>query len=205
MVNIGGGGPSECQYDQPRTINRRAFRPSRNGSCSDTAADCGRQTTQALGDYVRLTPFLPGREDHVSFRRTTSRSPLVGNPFRASRRDPVALREEARGGSDGTIIRDITLKAQSMRTGTSPASTTAIGNCGTQNPARGPVQRLSQSRAICARHGNGDTIAANGFRFRACPTERWLCLSEKHSRRTEVGPGMGQPRSFFYKRQVLSI
>ena len=70
-------------------------------------------------------------------------------------------------------------------------STTATGNCATTS---GPVQRLSQSRAI-ALDMESATIAANGFRFRV-PYGTLLCVSDKPLHGELKLPGMA---SDFYK------
>jgi AMP nucleosidase len=62
---------------------------------------------------------------------------------------------------------------------------------------RGPVQRLSQSRAI-ALDMESATIAANGFRFRV-PYGTLLCVSDKPLHGELKLPGMATE---FYKRQV---
>ncbi len=61
----------------------------------------------------------------------------------------------------------------------------------------GPVQRLSQSRAI-ALDMESATIAANGFRFRV-PYGTLLCVSDKPLHGELKLPGMA---SDFYKDQV---
>jgi AMP nucleosidase len=61
----------------------------------------------------------------------------------------------------------------------------------------GPVQRLSQSRAI-ALDMESATIAANGFRFRV-PYGTLLCVSDKPLHGELKLPGMA---SAFYKTQV---
>ncbi|MEM7614876.1 MAG: AMP nucleosidase, partial [Pseudomonadota bacterium] len=61
----------------------------------------------------------------------------------------------------------------------------------------GPVQRLSQSRAI-ALDMESATIAANGFRFRV-PYGTLLCVSDKPLHGELKLPGMA---TAFYKRQV---
>jgi AMP nucleosidase len=61
----------------------------------------------------------------------------------------------------------------------------------------GPVQRLSQSRAIALDMESG-TIAANGFRFRV-PYGTLLCVSDKPLHGELKLPGMA---SDFYKTQV---
>jgi AMP nucleosidase len=63
----------------------------------------------------------------------------------------------------------------------------------------GPVQRLSQSRAI-ALDMESATIAANGFRFRV-PYGTLLCVSDKPLHGELKLPGMA---SEFYKTQVAS-
>ena len=62
---------------------------------------------------------------------------------------------------------------------------------------RGPVQRLSQSRAI-ALDMESATIAANGFRFRV-PYGTLLCVSDKPLHGELKLPGMA---NVFYKKQV---
>ena len=61
----------------------------------------------------------------------------------------------------------------------------------------GPVQRLSQSRAV-ALDMESATIAANGFRFRV-PYGTLLCVSDKPLHGELKLPGMA---SDFYKTQV---
>ena len=61
----------------------------------------------------------------------------------------------------------------------------------------GPVQRLSQSRAIALDMESG-TIAANGYRFRV-PYGTLLCVSDKPLHGELKLPGMA---SEFYARQV---
>src|SRR5690606_29497741 len=61
----------------------------------------------------------------------------------------------------------------------------------------GPVQRLSQSRAI-ALDMESATIAANGFRFRV-PYGTLLCVSDKPLHGELKLPGMATE---FYRRQV---
>jgi AMP nucleosidase len=61
----------------------------------------------------------------------------------------------------------------------------------------GPVQRLSQARAI-ALDMESATIAANGFRFRV-PYGTLLCVSDKPLHGELKLPGMA---TSFYKRQV---
>jgi AMP nucleosidase len=62
---------------------------------------------------------------------------------------------------------------------------------------RGPVKRLSQSRAI-ALDMESATIAANGFRFRV-PYGTLLCVSDKPLHGELKLPGMA---SDFYRRQI---
>jgi nucleoside phosphorylase/nucleoid DNA-binding protein len=81
-----------------------------------------------------------------------------------------------------------------MRTGTVATSTTATGSL---RDHTGPVQRLSQSRAI-ALDMESATIAANGFRFRV-PYGTLLCVSDKPLHGELKLPGMA---SSFYKTQV---
>jgi AMP nucleosidase len=63
----------------------------------------------------------------------------------------------------------------------------------------GPVQRLSQSRAV-ALDMESATIAANGFRFRV-PYGTLLCVSDKPLHGELKLPGMA---SQFYKTQVAN-
>jgi hypothetical protein len=81
-----------------------------------------------------------------------------------------------------------------MRTGT-------VGTIDNRNwelrDQRGPVKRLSQSRAI-ALDMESATIAANGFRFRV-PYGTLLCVSDKPLHGELKLPGMATE---FYKRQV---
>jgi AMP nucleosidase len=81
-----------------------------------------------------------------------------------------------------------------MRTGT--VATVDNRNWELRDQA-GPVQRLSQSRAI-ALDMESATIAANGFRFRV-PYGTLLCVSDKPLHGELKLPGMA---SSFYKTQV---
>jgi AMP nucleosidase len=95
--------------------------------------------------------------------------------------------------ADVTELKGYELK-KIMRTGT--VATIDNRNWELREQA-GPVQRLSQSRAI-ALDMESATIAANGFRFRV-PYGTLLCVSDKPLHGELKLPGMA---SDFYKTQV---
>ena len=143
----------------------------------------GLRDTQALGDYVLAHAYV--REDHV----LDDDLPLWV-PIPALAEIQVALEEAV---AEVTGLSGYDLK-RIMRTGT----VASIDNRNWElRDRRGPVQRLSQSRAI-ALDMESATIAANGFRFRV-PYGTLLCVSDKPLHGELKLPGMATE---FYERQV---
>jgi AMP nucleosidase len=143
----------------------------------------GLRNTQALGDYVLAHAYV--REDHV-----LDDDLPVWVPIPPLAEIQVALQEAV---AEVTGLSGYELK-RIMRTGT----VATIDNRNWElREQRGPVQRLSQSRAI-ALDMESATIAANGFRFRV-PYGTLLCVSDKPLHGELKLPGMATD---FYKRQV---
>ena len=143
----------------------------------------GLRNSQTLGDYVLAHAYV--REDNV-----LNEDIPLSVPVPPLAEVQVAL-EEAVGevtGYSGYELKRI------MRTGT----VATIDNRNWElRDQRGPVRRLSQSRAI-ALDMESATIAANGFRFRV-PYGTLLCVSDKPLHGELKLPGMATD---FYKRQV---
>ena len=176
MVNI-GVGPSNAKTI---TVHVAVLRPHAwlmLGHCA------GLRNTQELGDYVLAHAYV--REDHV-----LDDDLPVWIPIPALAEVQVALEEAV---AEVTGLAGYDLK-RIMRTGTFAT----IDNRNWElRDQRGPVQRLSQSRAI-GLDMESATIAANGFRFRV-PYGTLLCVSDKPLHGELKLPGMA---SEFYKRQV---
>ena len=143
----------------------------------------GLRNSQQLGDFVLAHGYL--REDHV-----LDDDLPVWMPIPALAEIQVALEDAV---ADVTRYKGYDLK-QIMRTGT--VATIDNRNWELRDQS-GPVQRLSQSRAI-ALDMESATIAANGFRFRV-PYGTLLCVSDKPLHGELKLPGMA---SDFYKTQV---
>ena len=176
MVNI-GVGPSNAKTITDHIAVLRPHAWLMLGHCA------GLRNTQALGDYVLAHAHV--REDHV-----LDDDLPVWVPIPALAEVQVALQEAVAEvtGFSGYDLKRI------MRTGT----VATIDNRNWElREQRGPVQRLSQSRAI-ALDMESATIAANGFRFRV-PYGTLLCVSDKPLHGELKLPGMA---SDFYKRQV---
>ncbi len=176
MVNI-GVGPSNAKTITDHIAVLRPHAWVMLGHCA------GLRNTQALGDYVLAHAYV--REDHV-----LDADLPVWIPIPALAEVQVALEEavEEVTGLEGYELKKI------MRTGT----VATIDNRNWElRDQRGPVQRLSQSRAI-ALDMESATIAANGFRFRV-PYGTLLCVSDKPLHGELKLPGMATD---FYKRQV---
>ena len=176
MVNI-GVGPSNAKTITDHIAVLRPHAWLMLGHCA------GLRNTQALGDYVLAHAYV--REDHV-----LDDDLPVWVPIPALAEVQVALEEavEEVTGLAGYDLKRI------MRTGT----VATIDNRNWElRDQRGPVQRLSQSRAI-ALDMESATIAANGFRFRV-PYGTLLCVSDKPLHGELKLPGMATE---FYKRQV---
>jgi AMP nucleosidase len=176
MVNI-GVGPSNAKTITDHIAVLRPHAWLMLGHCA------GLRNSQALGDYVLAHAYV--REDHV-----LDDDLPVWVPLPALAEVQVALQEAV---AEVTGLSGYELK-RIMRTGT----VATIDNRNWElREQRGPVQRLSQSRAI-ALDMESATIAANGFRFRV-PYGTLLCVSDKPLHGELKLPGMA---SEFYKRQV---
>jgi AMP nucleosidase len=176
MVNI-GVGPSNAKTITDHIAVLRPHAWLMLGHCA------GLRNSQALGDYVLAHAYV--REDHV-----LDADLPVWIPIPALAEVQVALEEavEEVTGLEGYELKKI------MRTGT----VATIDNRNWElRDQKGPVQRLSQSRAI-ALDMESATIAANGFRFRV-PYGTLLCVSDKPLHGELKLPGMATD---FYKRQV---
>ena len=176
MVNI-GVGPSNAKTITDHVAVLRPHAWLMLGHCA------GLRNTQALGDYVLAHAYV--REDHV-----LDDDLPVWVPIPALAEVQVALQDAV---AEVTGLSGYDLK-RVMRTGT----VATIDNRNWElRDQRGPVQRLSQSRAI-ALDMESATIAANGFRFRV-PYGTLLCVSDKPLHGELKLPGMATE---FYKRQV---
>lgn len=176
MVNI-GVGPSNAKTITDHIAVLRPHAWLMLGHCA------GLRNTQALGDYVLAHAYV--REDHV-----LDDDLPVWVPIPPLAEVQVALQEAV---AEVTGLSGYDLK-RIMRTGT----VATIDNRNWElREQRGPVQRLSQSRAI-ALDMESATIAANGFRFRV-PYGTLLCVSDKPLHGELKLPGMATE---FYKRQV---
>ena len=176
MVNI-GVGPSNAKTITDHIAVLRPHAWLMLGHCA------GLRNSQALGDYVLAHAYV--REDHV-----LDDDLPVWVPIPALAEVQVALQEAV---AEVTGLSGYELK-KIMRTGT----VATIDNRNWElREQRGPVQRLSVSRAI-ALDMESATIAANGFRFRV-PYGTLLCVSDKPLHGELKLPGMATE---FYKRQV---
>ncbi len=176
LVNI-GVGPSNAKTATDHIAVLRPHVWLMVGHCA------GLRNTQNLGDYVLAHAYL--REDHV-----LDDDLPVWVPIPALAEVQIALE---RAVADVSEVEGFELK-RIMRTGT--VATIDNRNWELRDQS-GPVQRLSQSRAI-ALDMESATIAANGFRFRV-PYGTLLCVSDKPLHGELKLPGMA---SSFYKTQV---
>ena len=176
LVNI-GVGPSNAKTATDHIAVLRPHAWLMLGHCA------GLRNTQRLGDFVLAHGYL--REDHV-----LDDDLPVWMPIPALAEIQVALEEAVAGVTE---LEGYDLK-RIMRTGT--VATIDNRNWELRDQS-GPVQRLSQSRAI-ALDMESATIAANGFRFRV-PYGTLLCVSDKPLHGELKLPGMA---SEFYRTQV---
>ncbi|MBK1635310.1 AMP nucleosidase [Rhodovulum adriaticum] len=176
LVNI-GVGPSNAKTATDHIAVLRPHAWLMVGHCA------GLRNSQRLGDFVLAHAYL--REDHV-----LDDDLPVWVPIPALAEIQVALAEAV---AETTQLEGFELK-RIMRTGT--VATIDNRNWELRDQS-GPVQRLSQSRAI-ALDMESATIAANGFRFRV-PYGTLLCVSDKPLHGELKLPGMA---SDFYKTQV---
>ncbi len=176
LVNI-GVGPSNAKTATDHIAVLRPHAWLMVGHCA------GLRNSQRLGDYVLAHAYL--REDHV-----LDDDLPVWVPIPALAEIQIALEEAV---EEVTRLKGYELK-RIMRTGT--VATIDNRNWELRDQS-GPVQRLSQSRAI-ALDMESATIAANGFRFRV-PYGTLLCVYDKPLHGELKLPGMA---SEFYKSQV---
>ncbi|MBO9407479.1 AMP nucleosidase [Shimia sp. R9_1] len=176
LVNI-GVGPSNAKTATDHIAVLRPHAWIMVGHCA------GLRNSQSLGDFVLAHAYL--REDHV-----LDDDLPVWVPIPALAEVQTSLEEAV---ANVTKLSGYELK-RVMRTGT----VATIDNRNWElREHTGPVQRLSQSRAI-ALDMESATIAANGYRFRV-PYGTLLCVSDKPLHGELKLPGMA---SDFYKTQV---
>jgi AMP nucleosidase len=176
LVNI-GVGPSNAKTATDHIAVLRPHAWLMVGHCA------GLRNSQRLGDFVLAHGYL--REDHV-----LDDDLPVWMPIPALAEIQIALEGAV---ASVTKLEGYELK-RIMRTGT----VATIDNRNWElRDQFGPVQRLSQSRAI-GLDMESATIAANGFRFRV-PYGTLLCVSDKPLHGELKLPGMA---SDFYKTQV---
>ena len=176
MVNI-GVGPSNAKTATDHIAVLRPHAWLMLGHCA------GLRNSQNLGDFVLAHAYV--REDHV-----LDADLPVWIPVPPLAEVQIALEMAV---ADVTSLAGYELK-KLMRTGT----VATIDNRNWElREHSGPVQRLSQSRAI-ALDMESATIAANGFRFRV-PYGTLLCVSDKPLHGELKLPGMATD---FYKTQV---
>lgn len=176
VINI-GVGPSNAKTITDHVAVLRPHAWLMLGHCA------GLRNSQMLGDYVLAHAYV--REDHV-----LDDDLPVWVPIPALAEVQVAMQDAVAEvtGYEGYDLKRI------MRTGT----VATIDNRNWElRDQRGPVKRLSQSRAI-ALDMESATIAANGFRFRV-PYGTLLCVSDKPLHGELKLPGMA---TAFYKTQV---
>ncbi len=176
LVNI-GVGPSNAKTATDHIAVLRPHAWLMLGHCA------GLRNSQSLGDFVLAHAYL--REDHV-----LDDDLPVWVPIPALAEIQIALEQAV---AEVTEYTGYELK-RIMRTGT--VATIDNRNWELRDQS-GPVQRLSQSRAI-ALDMESATIAANGFRFRV-PYGTLLCVSDKPLHGELKLPGMA---STFYRTQV---
>lgn len=176
MINI-GVGPSNAKTITDHVAVLRPDTWLMLGHCA------GLRNSQSLGDYVLAHAYV--REDGV-----LNEDLPVWVPIPALAEVQIAMEGAV---ADVTGLAGYELK-KVMRTGT----VATIDNRNWElRDQRGPVQRLSQSRAI-GLDMESATIAANGFRFRV-PYGTLLCVSDKPLHGELKLPGMATE---FYNRQV---
>ncbi len=176
LVNI-GVGPSNAKTATDHIAVLRPHAWLMVGHCA------GLRNSQSMGDFVLAHAYL--REDHV-----LDDDLPIWVPIPALAEIQIALEDAV---EEVTQLEGYELK-RIMRTGT--VATIDNRNWELRDQS-GPVQRLSQSRAI-ALDMESATIAANGFRFRV-PYGTLLCVSDKPLHGELKLPGMA---SEFYKTQV---
>ena len=176
LVNI-GVGPSNAKTATDHVAVLRPHAWLMVGHCA------GLRNSQSLGDFVLAHAYL--REDRV-----LDDDLPVWVPIPALAEIQIALQKAV---AEVTEYEGYDLK-RIMRTGTVASVDNRNWELRDQD---GPVQRLSQSRAV-ALDMESATIAANGFRFRV-PYGTLLCVSDKPLHGELKLPGMA---SDFYTTQV---
>jgi len=176
LVNI-GIGPSNAKTATDHIAVLRPHAWIMVGHCA------GLRNSQALGDFVLAHAYL--REDGVLDADLPAWVPIP-----ALAEIQIALQDAV---AQETRLEGYDLK-RIMRTGTVASFDNRNWELRDQS---GPIQRLSQSRAI-ALDMESATIAANGFRFRV-PYGTLLCVSDKPLHGELKLPGMA---SDFYITQV---
>jgi len=176
LVNI-GVGPSNAKTATDHIAVLRPHAWVMVGHCA------GLRNSQRLGDFVLGHAYL--REDRVLDADLPAWVPIP-----ALAEIQIALQEAV---AAETALEGFDLK-RVMRTGTVASVDNRNWELREQS---GPVQRLSQSRAV-ALDMESATIAANGFRFRV-PYGTLLCVSDKPLQGELKLPGMA---SDFYRSQV---
>lgn len=176
LVNI-GVGPSNAKTATDHIAVLRPHAWLMVGHCA------GLRNSQNLGDFVLAHAYL--REDGVLDADIPGWVPIP-----ALAEIQIALEQAV---AAETQLQGYDLK-RVMRTGTVASFDNRNWELRDQS---GPVQRLSQSRAV-ALDMESATIAANGFRFRV-PYGTLLCVSDKPLHGELKLPGMA---SDFYKTQV---
>ncbi|WP_397542602.1 AMP nucleosidase [Roseovarius salis] len=176
LVNI-GVGPSNAKTATDHIAVLRPHAWIMVGHCA------GLRNSQQLGDFVLAHAYL--REDRVLDADLPAWVPIP-----ALAEIQIALQDAL---AHETRLEGYDLK-RIMRTGTVASFDNRNWELRDQT---GPVQRLSQSRAI-ALDMESATVAANGFRFRV-PYGTLLCVSDKPLHGELKLPGMA---SDFYKTQV---
>jgi AMP nucleosidase len=159
LVNI-GVGPSNAKTATDHIAVLRPHAWLMVGHCA------GLRNSQSLGDFVLAHAYL--REDHV-----LDADLPIWVPIPALAEIQIALEDAV---ESVTKLEGYELK-RIMRTGT--VATIDNRNWELRDQS-GPVQRLSQSRAV-ALDMESATIAANGFRFRV-PYGTLLCVSDSSTR-----------------------
>ncbi|MFV2054320.1 AMP nucleosidase [Aliiroseovarius sp. YM-037] len=176
LVNI-GVGPSNAKTATDHIAVLRPHAWLMVGHCA------GLRNSQSLGDFVLAHAYL--REDNV-----LDADLPIWVPIPPLAEIQIALEKAV---AQVTELEGYELK-RIMRTGTVASLDNRNWELRDQT---GPVQRLSQSRAI-ALDMESATIAANGFRFRV-PYGTLLCVSDKPLHGELKLPGMA---SDFYTTQV---
>ncbi|MGK7752811.1 MULTISPECIES: AMP nucleosidase [unclassified Roseovarius] len=176
LVNI-GVGPSNAKTATDHIAVLRPHAWIMVGHCA------GLRNSQSLGDFVLAHAYL--REDAVLDADLPAWVPI---PALAEVQIALEKAVAAETELEGYALKSV------MRTGTVASFDNRNWELRDQS---GPVQRLSQSRAI-ALDMESATIAANGFRFRV-PYGTLLCVSDKPLHGELKLPGMA---SDFYKTQV---